>query len=97
MTCTCMRARCECQCRGRTLANDPPRIDPDAGCGSSDKIRVVGREFDRGEAKERYPVGSDDWAEAAAVFNMLIQKACDEVAEPEWWNGAQGAVDEGCE
>ena len=35
---------------------------------------------------ERYPVGSDDWAEAAAVFNMLIQKACDEVAEPEWWN-----------
>ena len=31
-------------------------------------------------------MGSDDWAEAAAVFNMLIQKACDEVAEPEWWN-----------
>eukprot|EP00964_Phaeocystis_antarctica_P118230 scaffold82029_cov59-Phaeocystis_antarctica.AAC.1 len=30
-------------------------------------------------------------------LNMLIQKACDEVAEPEWWNGAQGAVDEGCE
>ena len=42
-------------------------------------------------------MGSDDWAEAAAVFNMLIQKACDEVAEPEWWKGAQGAVDEGCE
>ena len=31
-------------------------------------------------------MGSDDWAEAAAAFNMLIQKACDEVAEPEWWN-----------
>ena len=30
MTCMCMCARCECQCRGRHLANDPPRIDPDA-------------------------------------------------------------------
>ena len=39
------------------------------------------------EATERHPVGSDDWAEAmAAAFNMLTQKACDEVAKPGWWN-----------
>ena len=39
------------------------------------------------EAKERYPVGSERWAEAtAAAFNMLIKQACAEVAKPEWWN-----------
>ena len=39
------------------------------------------------EAKERYPVGSWDWARAtAAAFNMLIQEVCAEVAKPEWWN-----------
>ena len=39
------------------------------------------------EAKERYPVGSEKWAEATALaFNMLTQEACAEVAKPEWWN-----------
>ena len=39
------------------------------------------------EAKERYPVGSEDWARAtAAAFDMLQQEACDEVAKLEWWN-----------
>jgi tetratricopeptide (TPR) repeat protein len=39
------------------------------------------------EAKERYPVGSEGWAEVTAMaFNMLIQEACAEVAKPEWWN-----------
>ena len=39
------------------------------------------------EAKERYPVGSELWAEATAVaFDALRQGVCDEVAKPEWWN-----------
>jgi hypothetical protein len=39
------------------------------------------------EAKERYPVGSVDWAQAtAAAFDMLTMEACAEVAKPEWWN-----------
>ena len=32
-------------------------------------------------------MGSEFWAKAtAAAFNVLIQKACAEVAKPEWWN-----------
>jgi tetratricopeptide (TPR) repeat protein len=39
------------------------------------------------EAKERYPVGSEGWAQATAwAFNLLIQEVCAEVAKPEWWN-----------
>eukprot|EP00964_Phaeocystis_antarctica_P107514 scaffold72222_cov54-Phaeocystis_antarctica.AAC.1 len=39
------------------------------------------------EAKERYPVGSEDWAQATALaFCMLTREACAEVAKPEWWN-----------
>ena len=39
------------------------------------------------EAKERLPVGSEDWARATAwAFNMLTREVCDEVAKPEWWN-----------
>ena len=39
------------------------------------------------EAKERYPVGSENWARATAgVFDMLMEKECTEVAKPEWWN-----------
>eukprot|EP00964_Phaeocystis_antarctica_P093273 scaffold60138_cov66-Phaeocystis_antarctica.AAC.3 len=39
------------------------------------------------EAKERYPVDSEDWAVATAwVFNKLTLEACVEVAKPEWWN-----------
>ena len=39
------------------------------------------------EAKERYPVGSKDWAEATAdAFGLLSQEECDQVAKPEWWN-----------
>ena len=39
------------------------------------------------EAKERYPVGSEDWAAAtAAAFEMLRLPECAEAAKPEWWN-----------
>jgi tetratricopeptide (TPR) repeat protein len=39
------------------------------------------------EAKERYSVGSEDWAAATALaFIALAQEACAEVAKPEWWN-----------
>ena len=39
------------------------------------------------EAKERFPVGSEGWAEATArVFSKLSLKECAEVARPEWWN-----------
>ena len=39
------------------------------------------------EAKERYPVGSEGWADATAwAFDMLVREACDKVAKPEWWN-----------
>ena len=39
------------------------------------------------EAKERFPVGSEGWAQATAnAFNMLRLKECAEVATPEWWN-----------
>ena len=39
------------------------------------------------EAKERYLVDSEMWAQATAeAFNMLIQEECAEVAKPEWWN-----------
>ena len=39
------------------------------------------------EAKERYPVGLDDWAYAtAAAFGMLAREVCAEVAKPAWWN-----------
>ena len=39
------------------------------------------------EAKERRPMGSEDWAHTTAMaFQMLIQKDCGEVAKPEWWN-----------
>jgi tetratricopeptide (TPR) repeat protein len=39
------------------------------------------------EAKERYQVGSEDWAAATAwAFNLLTQEECAEVAKPEWWN-----------
>jgi hypothetical protein len=36
---------------------------------------------------ERYPVGSEGWAEATAyAFDMLRHEECAEVAKPEWWN-----------
>ena len=39
------------------------------------------------EAKERYLVGSEEWAKATAwAFTTLIQEACAEVAKPEWWS-----------
>ena len=39
------------------------------------------------EAMERYPVGSEDWAEATAhAVEMLQREECSEVAKPEWWN-----------
>ena len=39
------------------------------------------------EAKERYPVGSEYWADAtAAAFYMLRLEECSEAPKPEWWN-----------
>ena len=39
------------------------------------------------EAKERFPVGSKNWAVATAdAFETLRLKECGEVAKPEWWN-----------
>ena len=39
------------------------------------------------EARERVPVGSEDWAEAtAAAFDLLKLEECAEVAKPEWWS-----------
>ena len=39
------------------------------------------------EAKERYAVGSKNWAEATAdAFATLRHEECDEVAKPQWWN-----------
>ena len=39
------------------------------------------------EAKKRWPVSSEDWAQATAwAFDMLSQEECAEVAKPEWWN-----------
>ena len=39
------------------------------------------------EAKERFPVGSEDWADATAnAFDVLQLTECAEVAKPEWWN-----------
>ena len=39
------------------------------------------------EAKERYPMGSEEWGEATAeAFVTLKLEECDQVAKPEWWN-----------
>ena len=39
------------------------------------------------DAKERYSVGSEDWAEATAgAFSMLRMEECAEVVKPEWWD-----------
>ena len=38
-------------------------------------------------SRERFPVGSERWAQATAwAFSMLTQEACAEVAKPEWWS-----------
>jgi len=39
------------------------------------------------EAKERYPVGSEDGAYPTAwAFDILRRDECSEVTKPEWWN-----------
>ena len=39
------------------------------------------------EAREGFPVGSEEWAQATAwAFNMLRLEECAEVAKPEWWS-----------
>ena len=39
------------------------------------------------EAKERYSVGSEDWATATAnAFLLLRHEECAKVVKPEWWN-----------
>ena len=52
--------------------------------GSGHRVEAAQRLL---EAKERFRVGSDNWARAtAAAFVMLTQEVCAEVAKPEWWN-----------
>ena len=39
------------------------------------------------EAKERFPVGSENWAKATGgAFDNLKLPECNEVTKPEWWN-----------
>ena len=39
------------------------------------------------EAKERFPVGSEEWVQATAgAFDLLRTKECADAAKPEWWN-----------
>jgi hypothetical protein len=53
-------------------------------CNSGHKVEAAQRFL---EAKERFSVGSENWAKATAdAFDMLQLEQCDEVAKPEWWN-----------
>ena len=53
-------------------------------CNSGHVVEAAQRYL---EAKERFPVGSEDWAEATAeTFDLLMRQPCAEVAKPEWWN-----------
>ena len=53
-------------------------------CNSGHDVEAAQRFL---EAKDRYSVGSVQWAQATArTFIMLIQEACAEAAKPEWWN-----------
>eukprot|EP00964_Phaeocystis_antarctica_P112718 scaffold76841_cov69-Phaeocystis_antarctica.AAC.3 len=69
------------------LAPDKPRAYFGLGavlCNSGHYVEGAQRFL---EAAGRFPVGSEDWAEATAkVFEMLRQKECAEVVKPEWWN-----------
>ena len=53
-------------------------------CNSGHEVEAAQRYL---EAKERFPVGPEDWAEATAeTFDLLMRQPCAEVAKPEWWN-----------
>eukprot|EP00964_Phaeocystis_antarctica_P164475 scaffold142649_cov145-Phaeocystis_antarctica.AAC.1 len=53
-------------------------------CNSGHVVEAAQRYL---EAKERYQVGSETWAQATAwAIHMLSQEVCAEVAKPEWWN-----------
>jgi tetratricopeptide (TPR) repeat protein len=53
-------------------------------CNSAHVVEAAQRFL---EAKERYQVGSEGWAEATAqAFTMLLQVVCAEVVKPEWWS-----------
>ena len=53
-------------------------------CNSGHKVEAAQRFL---EAKERFSVGSENWAKATAgAFDMLRKEECAEVATPEWWN-----------
>jgi len=42
------------------------------------------------EAKERFPVGSENWAKATGgAFDNLKLPECNEVTKPEWWNNEE--------
>eukprot|EP00964_Phaeocystis_antarctica_P039419 scaffold22551_cov60-Phaeocystis_antarctica.AAC.1 len=65
--------------------------DPAAYFNLGNALNVSGHNVEAAqrylEAKERFPVGSELWAQAtASAFIMLTQKECAEVAKPEWWN-----------
>ena len=69
------------------LEPDEPLAYLDLGAmlaSSGHKVEAAQRYL---EAKERLPVGSEDWACATArTFEKLGQEACAEAAKPEWWN-----------
>ena len=69
------------------LRPDRPEAYFNLGAALNDSAHLVEAAQRFLEAKERWPVGSEDWAKAtAAAFNLLTVEACDEVAKPEWWN-----------
>ena len=75
-------------CR-EAIALRPDRPEAYANLGaalvSSEHIVEAAQRFL--EAKERHPMGSEDWARATAcAFHELTEKECAEVAKPEWWN-----------
>eukprot|EP00964_Phaeocystis_antarctica_P077715 scaffold48281_cov65-Phaeocystis_antarctica.AAC.1 len=69
------------------LRPDRPQAYYNLGAALSNSGHLVEAAQRLLDAKERYPVGSEDWGRATAeAFSMLSQKACVEVAKPEWWN-----------
>ena len=53
-------------------------------CNSGHHVEAAQRYL---EAKERYRVGSEMWAEATALaFGVLAHDSSAEVAKPEWWS-----------
>ena len=69
------------------LRPDMPTAYFNLGCALVNSAHLVEAAQRHLEAKERYPVGSQYWADAtASAFGTLTKEECAEVAKPEWWN-----------